>query len=197
MLGGCLICVACESVPGALKFLWSRACFEDWSQHSRAPPYHLPRPLKLTNTHPRFTPLLATAANPSDPSRIITVSSVASTTVPHTGDSGTIMYAASKAAASHLMRQLSIELAGKHITCNTVSPGFFPSKLANGLIEILGGEEAVGRKQNPRGRLGRPEDIAAVMVWLCGRGGGYVSGVEVEVDGAARWGRKGGNEMKL
>jgi NAD(P)-dependent dehydrogenase (short-subunit alcohol dehydrogenase family) len=107
------------------------------------------------------------------------------------------MYAASKAAASHLMRQLSIELADRHITCNTVSPGFFPSKLANGLIEILGGEEEVGKKQNPRGRLGRPEDIAAVMVWLCGRGGGYVSGVEIEVDGASRWGRKGGNEMKL
>ena len=99
------------------------------------------------------------------------------------------MYAASKAAASHLARQLAIELGPRHITCNTVSPGFFPSKLASGLIEILGGEEAEGRK-NPRGRLGRAEDIGAVMVWLCGKGGGYVNGVEVAVDGGARLGRR-------
>ncbi|ETN41229.1 uncharacterized protein HMPREF1541_03164 [Cyphellophora europaea CBS 101466] len=140
-----------------------------------------------------FIPLLTLTATPSDPSRIITVSSVAATTVPHTGSSGTIMYAASKAAASHLTRQLAVELAPRHVTCNTVSPGFFPSKLANGLIEILGGEEEVGRKGNPRGRLGRAEDIGAVMVWLCGKGGGYINGVEIEVDGGSRWARHGGD----
>lgn len=162
------------------------------SSTSQTPP---PNAQRLTPHS--FTPLLHAAASASDPSRIITVSSVASTTVPHTGANGTIMYAASKAAASHLMRQLSIELAPQHITANTVSPGFFPSKLANGLIANLGGEEVVGRKGNPRGRLGRPEDIAAVMVWLCGRGGGYVSGVEIEVDGAAKWARTAELEAKL
>jgi NAD(P)-dependent dehydrogenase (short-subunit alcohol dehydrogenase family) len=108
------------------------------------------------------------------------------------------MYAASKAAASHLSRQFAIELAPKNITCNTVSPGFFPSKLASGLIEILGGEEEEGKK-NPRGRLGKPEDIAGVMVWLCGRGGAYVNGVEVQVDGGARLGgmQRGRSEGKL
>lgn len=113
----------------------------------------------------RFTPLLAEAAapHPNDPSRVIVTSSVAATTVPHTGPQGTIMYAASKAAASHLSRQFAIELSDRHITANTVSPGFFPSKLASGLIEILGGEEVEGKK-NPSGRLGRAEDIGGVMV---------------------------------
>jgi short-subunit dehydrogenase len=49
------------------------------------------------------------------------------------------MYSVSKAAAHHLTRQLAVELGPRNITTNTVAPGFFPSKLANGLIEILGG----------------------------------------------------------
>ena len=144
-----------------------------------------------------FTPLLAAAAKAEDPSRVIVTSSVAATTVPHTGPQGTIMYAASKAAASHLSRQLAMELSPRHITCNTISPGFFPSKLASGLIEVLGGEEAEGRK-NPRGRLGRAEDIGAAVVWLCGKGGSYVNGVEIQIDGGARLGRRQErNELKL
>ena len=140
------------------------------------------------NLAQKFTPLLQESGTASDPSRIIVVSSVAASTVPHTGDNGTIMYSASKAAVTHLGRNLAIELAPRHITVNTVSPGFFPSKLANGLIENLGGQE-VANKTNPMGRLGLPEDIAGVMVWLCGKGGSYINGVQIEVDGGSRWGR--------
>lgn len=144
----------------------------------------------------KFTPLLTASGTNDDPSRVIVTSSVAAVTVPHVGPQGTIMYAASKAAASHLARQLALELAPK-ITVNAISPGFFPSKLASGLIEILGGEEAEGAK-NPRGRLGRPEDIGALVVWLCGRGGAYVNGVDVQVDGGARLGRRQvRSELKL
>lgn len=148
------------------------------------------------NLAQKFTPLLQASGTPEDPSRIIIVSSVAASTVPHTGDNGTIMYSVSKAAVTHLGRNLAVELAPRNITVNTVSPGFFPSKLANGLIENLGGQEAAN-KTNPRGRLGLPEDIAGVMVWLCGRGGGYVNGVQIEVDGGSRWARgSGGREGK-
>lgn len=148
------------------------------------------------NLAQKFTPLLEASGKGTDPSRIIIVSSVAANTVPHTGDNGTIMYAASKAAASHLGRNLAIELAPRNITVNTVSPGFFPSKLANGLIENLGGQEAANRA-NPRGRLGLPQDIAAVMVWLCGKGGSYVNGVEIEVDGGSRWGRGASGQLTV
>jgi NAD(P)-dependent dehydrogenase (short-subunit alcohol dehydrogenase family) len=138
----------------------------------------------------KFTPLLQQSGSAEDPSRIIIVSSVAASTVPHTGDNGTLIYSASKAAATHLGRNLAVELAPRGITVNTVSPGFFPSKLANGLIENSGGLEEAN-KSNPRGRLGVPEDIAGVMVWLCGKGGSYVNGVQIEVDGGSRWGRSG------
>ncbi|KAK5944092.1 hypothetical protein PMZ80_003373 [Knufia obscura] len=132
-----------------------------------------------------FAPMLEAAGTSEDPSRIIVVSSIAGTHVPHTGDNGTIMYSVSKAAAHHLARNLAVELGPRNITVNTVAPGFFPSKLANGLIEILGGEEVL-TKANPRQRLGIPDDIAAVMLFLAGPGGNYVNGVDIPLDGGNR-----------
>jgi NAD(P)-dependent dehydrogenase (short-subunit alcohol dehydrogenase family) len=129
--------------------------------------------------------LLEKAGTPTDPSRIIIVSSVAGTIVPHVGEHGTIMYSASKAAAHHLARNFAVELGPRNITCNTVAPGFFPSKLANGLIDILGGVDELSR-ENPRKRLGVPEDIAGVMLFLCGPAGNYVNGEDIAVDGGAR-----------
>lgn len=120
-----------------------------------------------------FTPLLAAAGTARDPSRIIIVSSIAGTNVPHVGDHGTIMYSVSKAAAHHLSRNLAVELGPRNITTNTIAPGFFPSKLASGLIEILGGEDELNRA-NPRGRLGLAEDIAGAMVYLASPAGCYV-----------------------
>ncbi|KAK5141178.1 hypothetical protein LTR04_002698, partial [Oleoguttula sp. CCFEE 6159] len=120
-----------------------------------------------------MVPLLEAAATPQDPSRVVIVSSTAGMNVPHVGEHGTIMYSVSKAAAHHLSRNLAVELGPRNITTNTVAPGFFPSKLANGLIDILGGQDQLER-ENPRGRLGQPEDIAGVMVYLCSPAGSYV-----------------------
>lgn len=134
-----------------------------------------------------FTPMLEASGKPDNPSRIVIVSSVAGTNVSHAGDNGTIMYSASKAAAHHLGRNLAVELGPNNITVNTVAPGFFPSKLASGLIEILGGEEELSRA-NPRKRLGEPNDIAGVMIYLCSRASSYVNGGYISVDGGARLG---------
>jgi NAD(P)-dependent dehydrogenase (short-subunit alcohol dehydrogenase family) len=132
-----------------------------------------------------FAPLLDRAGTPSDPSRVIIVSSTAGTNVPHVGDHGTIMYSASKAAADHMARNLAVELGPRNITVNAVKPGFFPSKLASGLIDILGGEEGLS-KDNPRGRLGVAEDIAGVMLFLASPAGNYINGEDISVDGGAR-----------
>ncbi|USW55491.1 Putative short-chain dehydrogenase/reductase SDR, NAD(P)-binding domain superfamily [Septoria linicola] len=132
-----------------------------------------------------FAPMLAAAGRSDDPSRIVIVSSVAGTNVAHVGDNGTIMYSASKAAAHHLGRNLAVELGPRNITVNTVAPGFFPSKLASGLIELLGGEEELARA-NPRKRLGEPNDIAGAMLFLCSKAANYVNGEYISVDGGAR-----------
>ena len=132
-----------------------------------------------------FAPLLQRAGTRQSPSRILIVSSTAGTTVPHVGEHGTIMYSISKAAAHHLSRQLAVELGPRNITTNTVAPGFFPSKLANGLIEMLGGQEEL-EENNPRKRLGEPEDIAGVMVFLSSPAGAYINGEDIAVDGGMR-----------
>ena len=132
-----------------------------------------------------FTHMLAASGTPQDPSRIIVMSSVAGTNVPHVGDNGTIMYSASKAAAHHLARNLALELGPRSITTNTIAPGFFPSKLASGLIEILGGQDELER-ENPRKRLGLPEDIAGAVLYLCSRAGNYVNGEYISLDGGQR-----------
>ena len=132
-----------------------------------------------------FAPILSASGTREDPSRIIIMSSVAGTHVPHTGDNGTIMYSVSKAAAHHLGRNLAVELGPRNITCNVIAPGFFPSKLADGLIEILGGQTAL-EQRNPRRRLGLPVDIAGVILFLCSRAGGYVNGEYISVDGGER-----------
>jgi NAD(P)-dependent dehydrogenase (short-subunit alcohol dehydrogenase family) len=120
-----------------------------------------------------FAPLLGAAGTRTDPARVIIVSSTAGSHVPHVGDHGTIVYSASKAAADHLARNLAVELGPRNITTNSVAPGFFPSKLANGLIEALGGLQQL-EEENPRKRLGTPIDIAGVMVYLCSPAAAWV-----------------------
>jgi NAD(P)-dependent dehydrogenase (short-subunit alcohol dehydrogenase family) len=154
---------------------------------------HVP-PLTVLSPPRRFAPLLQESGTRQDPSRIIIVSSTAGTTVPHVGDHGTIMYSVSKAAAHHLSRQLAVELGPRNITTNTVAPGFFPSKLANGLIELLGGQQEL-EDWNPRKRLGQAEDIAGVMVYLASPAGAYVNGEDIAVDGGVRY--AAGRQSKL
>ena len=129
--------------------------------------------------------MLEAAGTPLDPARVIIVSSTAGTNVPHVGEHGTIMYSASKAAADHMARNLAVELGPRNITTNTVKPGFSPSKLASGLIYILGGEEELSRT-NPRGRLGVPEYIAGVMLFLASPAANYFNGEDISLDGGAR-----------
>lgn len=88
----------------------------------------------------------------------------------------------------HLVRNLAVELGPRHILCNCLAPGFFPSKMANGLMEMSGGVEVIA-KQNPNGRLGRPEDIAGAVVFLSSRAGSHLNGAVIPLDGGGMWGK--------
>lgn len=148
------------------------------------------------NTVRLFAPLLekAVAARSSreerlaDPARVIITASVAGLGVGTLGNNGTYGYSASKAAALHLGRNLALELGPRGISVNSIAPGFFPSKMADGLLEIGGGAEELGRR-NPMGRLGRPEDIAGAVVYLCSRAGAHVNAATLAIDGGAMWQR--------
>lgn len=140
------------------------------------------------NTIRLFTPLLEKTASVRDPSRVIITSSVAGLGVGTIGKQGTYGYSASKAAVLHLGRNLALELGPRHVTVNSICPGFFPSKMSNGLLEMSGGAEQIG-KANPMGRLGQPEDIAGVVVYLSSRAGAHVNGESIAIDGGSLWQR--------
>ncbi|KAI1500974.1 hypothetical protein F5X99DRAFT_384544 [Biscogniauxia marginata] len=134
----------------------------------------------------RLFPLLSARATAADPSRVVVTASVAGLGVGTLGRQATYGYSASKAAAIHLARNLAVELAPRHVRVNSICPGFFPTRMATGLLEMTGGLERHARA-NPTGRLGIPDDIAGAVVYLCSRAGAYVNGAALEIDGGARW----------
>ncbi|KAK4241134.1 hypothetical protein C8A03DRAFT_12603 [Achaetomium macrosporum] len=135
-----------------------------------------------------FAPLLQKRASAEDPSRVVITASVAGLGVGTLGKQATFGYSASKAAVIHLGRNLAVELGPRGITVNSICPGFFPSKMSNGLLEMAGGAEKLA-KGNPMRRLGRSEDIAGAVVYLTSRAGAHVNGAAIEIDGGALWQR--------
>ncbi|GAP92721.1 putative gluconate 5-dehydrogenase [Rosellinia necatrix] len=135
----------------------------------------------------RFAPLLERRATLEDPARVIITASTAGLGVGSLGRQATFGYSASKAAVLHLGRNLAVDLGPRHILVNSICPGFFPTKMATGLLEMTGGLEKHA-KSNPSRRLGRPEDIAGVVVYLASRAGAHVNAATIEIDGGALWG---------
>lgn len=127
-----------------------------------------------------------------DPSRVIVTASVAGIGIGSLGKNATFGYSASKAAAIHLTKNLAVELGPRHILVNAIAPGFFPSKMASGLIGLSGGMDAAAAR-NPNKRLGKPEDIAGLVVFLSSRASSHVNGAVVTVDGGEVWSRGGMN----
>ncbi|HEY8338304.1 MAG TPA: SDR family oxidoreductase, partial [Egibacteraceae bacterium] len=93
------------------------------------------------------------------------------------GNAGQANYAASKAGLVGLTKTLAREVGKRGITVNAVAPGF----IATGMTEGLPAEEIIARI--PAGRLGDPEDVAAVVAFLCSPAASYVNGAVVPVDG--------------
>lgn len=135
----------------------------------------------------KFAPLLEKKASTPDPSRVIVTGSVAGIATGSLGANAAYSYAASKAAVLHLARNLAVELGPRNILVNGIAPGFFPSKMANVLMERSGGVDQLN-KANPNGRVGKAEDIAAAVVFLSSRAGGHVNGDTIVLDGGKIWG---------
>lgn len=115
---------------------------------------------------------------------MIITGSVAGIGVGALGENATFSYSASKAAANHLARNLALELGPRGVLCNAIAPGFFPSKMAAGILDSQGGVDAVA-KQSPNRRLGKPEDIAGTVVFLSSRAGSHLNGTVIVVDGGS------------
>jgi NAD(P)-dependent dehydrogenase (short-subunit alcohol dehydrogenase family) len=134
----------------------------------------------------KFAPLLTARASVASPSRVLINASVAGLVLGSLSENGTFGYSVSKAAAIHLARNLAVELGPRHVLTNAIAPGFFPSKMSKGLMELEGGAQALA-KQSPDGKLGQAEDIAAAVVYLCSRAAQHVNGICLVVDGGSMW----------
>ncbi len=89
---------------------------------------------------------------------------------------GQANYAAAKAGVVGLTKTVAAEVARRGVTVNAVAPGFIETDMTADL-----GDELV--KLIPARRIGRPEEVAAAVRFLCSEGAGYVTGATLTVDG--------------
>ena len=122
-------------------------------------------------------PGLRAAGTAADPARVINIGSIDGLHVPGLE---TYAYSSSKAAVHHLTRVLARRLAPEHINVNAVAPGPFESKMMAETLRNFG--EAI-KASCPLGRIGRPEDMAGVALYLASRASAYVTGTVIPVDG--------------
>ncbi len=94
-------------------------------------------------------------------------------------------YMAAKAGAAHLVENVALELAAYNITVNAIAPGFFITNIGGGHAKNPAVQEIVS-KHVPMHRVGFPEDIKGLALFLSSPASGYVTGQQIVIDGG--WG---------
>jgi NAD(P)-dependent dehydrogenase (short-subunit alcohol dehydrogenase family) len=123
-----------------------------------------------------LTPLLQAAGTADEPARVINIGSVDGLHVP---GMETYSYSASKAAVHQLTRHLAKRLAPE-VTVNAIAPGPFESKMMAATLAAAGDAIAAAV---PLRRIGRPDDMAGVAIFLSSRAGAYITGTTIPVAG--------------
>jgi 2-deoxy-D-gluconate 3-dehydrogenase len=132
----------------------------------------------------KLLPLLRAAASTQSPARVINIGSI-------DGIKSSVFdafsYGASKAAVHHLTRFLAAHLTKERILFNSIAPGPFPTWMLSTGVGFRGKTEgvdweAVGQ-HNPSRRVGTPQDIAGLAIFLSSRAGEYVVGQTIACDG--------------
>ena len=120
-------------------------------------------------TQPLLLPMLRTRWG-----RIVSVSSVTAIV----GNRGQVNYAAAKSALHGATKSLAREMASRGITANVVAPGVIAGRLADAAFD-----EAQVKAMIPAARIGTPEEVAAVVAFLCSDRAAYVNGQVIGVNG--------------
>ena len=131
----------------------------------------------------KLLPLLRKSGTAEDPSRVINIGSIDGI---KTGLFDAFSYGPSKAALHHLTRVLAASLVKENIIVNAIATGPFPTWMLS--TGVGGGGDvdidwsSIG-DTNPRGRVGTPEDIAGLAIFLSSRAGAYTVGQTITCDG--------------
>ncbi|MEV6013279.1 SDR family NAD(P)-dependent oxidoreductase [Streptomyces sp. NPDC051976] len=112
--------------------------------------------------------------------RIVNVSSVAAKR--GGGIVGGVHYAAAKAAVLGFTKALAREMAPEGITCNAVAPGFIDTEIAG---RVADERRRALINDIPVGRLGRKEEVATVISFLCSDDSSYITGEEIDINGGS------------
>ena len=131
-----------------------------------------------TNLKPiyRLSKLVARPMMKSRYGRIINITSV----VGFMGNAGQANYAAAKAGVEGFSKSMARELGSRNITVNCVAPGFIDTDMTKALSDDQR-DSLVGHV--PLGRLGRPDEVAAAVLFLASEGAAYVTGSTIHVNG--------------
>ena len=109
--------------------------------------------------------------------RVINISSVNG----QKGAFGQVNYSAAKAGMHGFTKALALEVAKKGVTVNTISPGYIGTKMVTAIPkEIL---DSKILPQIPIGRLGRPEEVAGLIIYLCSEEAAFVTGANISING--------------
>lgn len=132
----------------------------------------------------KVLPLLRAAAGAASPARVINIGSIDGL---KSSVFDAFSYGASKAAVHHLTRFMAAHLTKDRILFNAIAPGPFPTWMLSTGVGFGGKTEGVDwnvvAKRNPSGRVGTPQDIAGLAIFLCSRAGEYVVGQTIACDG--------------
>jgi acetoacetyl-CoA reductase len=109
--------------------------------------------------------------------RIVNISSV----IGCKGGFGQTNYAAAKAGMHGFTKSLALEVARKGVTVNTVSPGFIATRMVTAVPEDVMKTKIL--PEIPVGRLGEPDEVAALVAYLCSDEAGFVTGANISING--------------
>jgi len=109
--------------------------------------------------------------------RIINVSSVNGSK----GAFGQTNYSAAKSGMHGFTKSLSLEVARKGVTVNTISPGYIGTKMVTAIPKEILDTKII--PQIPGGRLGKPEEVAGLIIYLCSEEAAFVNGANIAING--------------
>ena len=128
--------------------------------------------------------LLKQGASQQNPSRVINIGSIDGLRV-STMDN--FAYGASKAAVHFLTKNLALRLGPKGVTVNAIAPGAFQSNMMNATLEKF--QDKI-ESENPLGRIGSPEDMAGLALYLASNASKYMTGQVIALDGGRHIGAR-------